>query len=452
MRHGRDLTRDEIYKGYFERDEAQPYCAVSLVTAFTFGLDSTTMDESITVMSSSSGNVHDFSEPERIGMDLEDHPPSQICGPHENDTHSSKRTGGGGAPFPQIARSKKHGLKTGFADDMESKEEGGDEGESEDEKGWTSPPSYVLQERVTYINEKRSSYQPSRSSQTEVDRPRILLDPVIVREYDYMSRDIRDFLHNYPSTRTIPTTTNQQFYSNQVPFRPGGCTIDDFHERAHGKYRTLENHHGYIQWLFPIREQGLNEYADPLQVHEARVIRADAEMQERLLKSLKLMLDFYGMELDEENTLVVVRHSDPLVCAKQYRNLCESWHNYLRITRIFKSLVELGKPDYVPSILLFILAEQAENEELNRRELRNSMDRFWVYCMRDREAQATVADAIRWVREGDGVLTMEGYRRMVERKQSEGVWKFDPVEDGLERRQKTNRGFRGIFNGRLRNK
>ena len=181
-------------------------------------------------------------------------------------------------------------------------------------------------------------------------------------------------------------------------------------------------------------------------------MRVDAEIQARLVKSLKLMLDFFGMEVDETNPLLIVRHSDPLICAKQYRNLSESWHNYLRITRIFKSLVELGQPDYVPSILLFILVEQSENGELNRRELRSSMDRFWVYCMRDRDAQATVASAIKWVRGEDGVLTMEGYRRMVERRQGEGVWRFDAGGDGLERRERKNRGFRGMFNGRLRNR
>lgn len=158
------------------------------------------------------------------------------------------------------------------------------------------------------------------------------------------------------------------------------------------------------------------------------------------------------MEWDGDNPLLIRRHSDPLVCAKQYSNLCESWHNYLRITRIFKSLVELGQQDYVPSILLFILAEQSENGALNRRQLRDSMDRFWVYCMRDRDAQKMVAEAIKWVREGEGVMTMDGYKRMVERRcGEEGVWRFDPVGDGLERRERRSRGFRGVFNGRLRN-
>lgn len=152
------------------------------------------------------------------------------------------------------------------------------------------------------------------------------------------------------------------------------------------------------------------------------------------------MLEFYGMTSDPSKPAIITRHQDPLINSRQYRNLCESYHNYLRITRIFKSLVELGQEDYVPSILLFILAEQSENGELNRRVLRDSMDRYWVYCMRDGEAQKCVANAILWVREEDGEFGMKCYRRIVERNLESGVWRFDPVEEGLKKRERRTRG------------
>ena len=53
-----------------------------------------------------------------------------------------------------------------------------------------------------------------------------------------------------------------------------GCTgdyIDNIHEKWKGDYRRLEMHHGYIQWLFPIRESGLNHHAQELQTHEIKV-------------------------------------------------------------------------------------------------------------------------------------------------------------------------------------
>ena len=194
----------------------------------------------------------------------------------------------------------------------------------------------------------------------------------------------------------------------------------------------------------------MNHHAAPLQRHEAKAIQSSPQMQARLLKSLELMLDFYGMRMSGANRLLITRHSDPILCSKLYKNLCQSYHNYLRITRIFKSLCELGQADYVPSILLFILAEQSENGELDRRELRDSMDRYWVYCMRERGAQACVANAIKWVREEEGPFTLEIYKRIVERKQSDGVWRFDPVEEGLQRQERRTRTFGGGFVGRLR--
>jgi len=50
-----------------------------------------------------------------------------------------------------------------------------------------------------------------------------------------------------------------------------GDYIDNIHEQWWGDYRHLEWNHSYIQWLFPIRERGLNPHAQELQLHEAKV-------------------------------------------------------------------------------------------------------------------------------------------------------------------------------------
>lgn len=47
--------------------------------------------------------------------------------------------------------------------------------------------------------------------------------------------------------------------------------IDEIHKQWSGKYDLLEFRHGYIQWLFPIQERGLNWYAQELQSHEIEV-------------------------------------------------------------------------------------------------------------------------------------------------------------------------------------
>ena len=50
-----------------------------------------------------------------------------------------------------------------------------------------------------------------------------------------------------------------------------GDFIDVIHKKWWGKHEHLECNHSYIQWLFPIRERGLNMHADELQLHEAEV-------------------------------------------------------------------------------------------------------------------------------------------------------------------------------------
>lgn len=53
--------------------------------------------------------------------------------------------------------------------------------------------------------------------------------------------------------------------------KPRGDFIENILDTWCGNYQLLELNHGYIQWLFPIREQGMNMYAQPLQLHELEV-------------------------------------------------------------------------------------------------------------------------------------------------------------------------------------
>jgi hypothetical protein len=273
------------------------------------------------------------------------------------------------------------------------------------------------------------------SEDEEDDSPEQLRDPLHVASISYLPRDIEAFLLNYPNPERIPEPPhpyNLQFYRNEIAFRPRGCSIDDFHRLVFGKHKFLERSHSYIQWLFPTREQGLNHHAYPIQPYEIQEIRDDEDCQKRLLVSFRIMLDFYGMDLDDENPLIITRHPDLRISRERYMHLMSSYHNYLRITRILKCLSELGQQDYVASFLLFILAEQSEYDTLNSHGIVSSMDRYWVYCMRERDAQHCVVKAARWVREG-GQFTMDVYRQVVERKQSVGIWHFDPEEEGLEK-------------------
>jgi len=300
-------------------------------------------------------------------------------------------------------------------------------------------------------NSEASAPQCSRGAEDD-DQPLRLTRPTLVSSTLYLPRDIQLFLLNYPNQRPYPNHSyNLRFYRNEIPFRPHGVTIDEFHAIACENYRLLERHHAYIQWIFPIREQGLNYASYPLQVHEAHAIRGDEECQIRLRLSFKLMLDFYGMDLDEDNPLLISRHQDLRVCGQRYLNLMSSCHNYLRITRILKSLCELGQDDYVPSFLLFVLAEQSQYETLDTEEIKSSMDHYWVYCMRKRDAQSCVAEAVKWVRD-DGQFHMDAYQRIAESKQTTGRWEFNPQQEGLQKGIKRERRETGYFLRRQRSR
>ena len=88
--------------------------------------------------------------------------------------------------------------------------------------------------------------------------------------------------------------------------------IENIHAHWWGNYELLEIHHGYIQWLFPIREDGLNSMAEQLQLHEATAIASDPVLQRRLIRSYEMMLDFYGMKLVDQQTGMSLMQHFPL--------------------------------------------------------------------------------------------------------------------------------------------
>ena len=134
---------------------------------------------------------------------------------------------------------------------------------------------------------------------------------------------------------------NVLFYSGKIESRPQGAFVDTVHNEWDGKFSMLERHHGYIQWLFPVFENaGMNWESMELTKAGARQIRSDAQMSERVIRSYRLMLRFYGMRLADERTGAVER--DPEDDGSRIGNFNNSPHNFLRISRILTSLGELG--------------------------------------------------------------------------------------------------------------
>ena len=86
-----------------------------------------------------------------------------------------------------------------------------------------------------------------------------------------------------------------------------------------------------ILWRFPIREYGINFQSQPLQPHEIYSMKADPKIIQRLIESYKLMLDFYGMRLVDQETGELDRPSPPRQYAPRYKNLIREWSFCLHV-------------------------------------------------------------------------------------------------------------------------
>lgn len=195
--------------------------------------------------------------------------------------------------------------------------------------------------------------------------------------------DLLEYQLGYPNTSGLDNprkTLNLRFYKNEIRSestgRPRGDFVENIHEKWWGKYDLLEEHHGYIQWLFPIHEQGLNSFVHPLQRHESKAIRENEECRERLIRSYELMLDFYGMVLDRKTGKV----SRSKNFRPRYDNLNRCFHNYLRITRILKCLGEMGLEQWKLPFLLHVGSEILHHGEL--RNAKDSLLRYWAPTLR----------------------------------------------------------------------
>jgi hypothetical protein len=102
---------------------------------------------------------------------------------------------------------------------------------------------------------------------------------------------------------------------------------------------ALERVHDYIQWLFPLPEPSqFNDGAPLLTRDDTAAFAARAALRANLRRSFARQLAFYGFALTDEPR--VTRAAD--FPAKAANWLTPMNHNFLRITRILRSLTLLG--------------------------------------------------------------------------------------------------------------
>eukprot|EP00746_Dinoflagellata_sp_MGD_P000854 gnl/MRDRNA2_/MRDRNA2_101584_c0_seq1.p1 gnl/MRDRNA2_/MRDRNA2_101584_c0~~gnl/MRDRNA2_/MRDRNA2_101584_c0_seq1.p1 ORF type:complete len:279 (-),score=61.85 gnl/MRDRNA2_/MRDRNA2_101584_c0_seq1:146-982(-) len=141
---------------------------------------------------------------------------------------------------------------------------------------------------------------------------------------------------------------NVRFHQGEIPSRSmdnkwPADYIDAIHSKWWGDYGLLERHHSWVQWLFPIREQGVNRDSQPLTCAERDAILADAKCKDRFMRSYELAMDFYGFSLADRKTGELTKTKD---WEARFSNLNTKTHNFLRLTRILKWLGEFELTHY----------------------------------------------------------------------------------------------------------
>ncbi|XP_077438487.1 opioid growth factor receptor-like protein 1 isoform X2 [Vanacampus margaritifer] len=245
---------------------------------------------------------------------------------------------------------------------------GSDEPAAEDDSG--------ISDSVSPAESEWPAGNNGDSSPKLTDSPEFL--PKMKRSF-YAARDLYKYRHCYPNykkSRQPKEYRNLRFYLNKIPLVPDGIYIEEILTRWRGDYDKLEHNHTYIQWLFPLREQGLNFYAHELTQDEIKEFQSTREAKRRFLAAYSLMLDFYGIKLLDKSGNVA-RSSN---WQERFHHLNESQHNYLRITRILKSLGELGYEAFKAPLVRLFLEESLLCNTLPN--MQHSILEYFVYTIR----------------------------------------------------------------------
>jgi hypothetical protein len=123
-----------------------------------------------------------------------------------------------------------------------------------------------------------------------------------------------------------------------------GHTLGDVWGFRPGEY---EMDHDYIQFMFPSNEPSMmNCDAPVLTLEECKIFKADPELREKLKYSFIKILGFFGFRLIESAGPPSVEE-EPGVTGTEHRRWMNHFnHNFLRVTRILKSLRLCGLDEY----------------------------------------------------------------------------------------------------------
>uniref|UniRef100_A0A8B9R9C5 Opioid growth factor receptor n=1 Tax=Astyanax mexicanus TaxID=7994 RepID=A0A8B9R9C5_ASTMX len=174
------------------------------------------------------------------------------------------------------------------------------------------------------------------------------------------AKDMQNYRHGYPNIidddgpeERMP---NLKFYLNEIKSSPDDVSIETFHSEWRTDYKRLERVCVSLQ-----------------------AFRESAEAKRRLVDSYELMLGFYGIQLLSRETGEVKRSEN---WRERFANLERNMHNNLRITRILKSLGELGFEHYQAPLVRFFLEETLVRKNLS--SMKRSVLDYFLFAVRDK--------------------------------------------------------------------
>ncbi|XP_067856300.1 opioid growth factor receptor-like protein 1 isoform X2 [Heptranchias perlo] len=261
-------------------------------------------------------------------------------------------------------------------------EEAGYDSTWAESEGEAEPPA----ESPKPMDKRRSQRWSAEDHQETLQRPTEKRKYYQSEPYRWRNRraakDLQRYRHGYPDLDDKVkdnSNINFKFYMNKMPSQPDEWTIEEAITNWKGEYELLERNHSYIQWLFPLREPGMNWHAKELTRQEIKLFKESEIAKKRLIKAYEIMLDFYGIQLVNRETGEVRRTHH---WRQRFNNLNLRTHNNLRITRILKCLGEMGFGHYQSPLVKFFLTETLINEQLPR--VKESVLDYFIYTVRSK--------------------------------------------------------------------
>lgn len=136
------------------------------------------------------------------------------------------------------------------------------------------------------------------------------------------------------------------FYGRGTDHR--GRSLDEIQDQDHD---ALERNHDYIQWLFPLPEpSSANPQAPTLTEADIAAFRSNPALRMKLNTSFRIMMRFYGLDLMGMESGLVVKEI-PTFEEREQVWLTPLNHNYLRLTRILRSMTLLGCLPHAQALL-----------------------------------------------------------------------------------------------------